>query len=356
MTLTHERSGNCAVIMAGGRGTRFWPWSRETRPKQFLAMMGTEPMLRQSVLRLLPDFPPERIWIATTGLLAEEVRRMLPELPAENVLIEPEGRNTAPCLALALVTLERKHPEATMVVLSSDHWIGDEAKFLADIRLACTHARTEHRLCTFGIPPAYPETGFGYIETAGGTGVQPVLSFREKPTLEVAETYVHSGRHYWNAGMFAWTLADFRAELLRLSPEMLAPLDAWQAAGAPPSDLAGAYGQLPRLSIDYALMEKSDTVSVVPASFRWSDVGSWPAAMDFLPQDGDGNAVRGSAVLLNSTGCAVFGQKRLVAGSGLEDLIIVDSEDALLICRRDRAQDVKMIVDKLQAMGRGDLL
>jgi mannose-1-phosphate guanylyltransferase len=352
-----QNSGDMvAVVMAGGRGTRFWPWSREAKPKQFLAMTGDQPMLRQAVTRLAPDFPFERIYISTTGLLAGDIRAMLPELPPENVLIEPEGRNTAPCLALALVLLERKHPESTMVVLSSDHWIGDEDRFRSDIRLASEQAQTHHQLVTFGIPPTYPETGFGYIETDGTGAVLDVKAFREKPPVDVAMEYLSSGRHFWNAGMFAWTMADLRAGLLRHAPEVLCPLDTWMAAGADPDTLAGAYASLPKLSIDYALMEKSESVALVPASFRWSDVGSWPAVQDFHPKDESGNVVKAQAVLMGTTGCAVFGRDRLIAASGLENLIIVDAEDALLICRRDRAQDVKAIVDRLHDMGRDDLL
>ncbi len=345
-----------AVVMAGGRGTRFWPWSREQRPKQFLPLAGAEPLLRQTVLRLQPDYPPERVFIVTTAVLAEATRTLLPELPPENVLVEPEGRNTAPCLALALVELEARFPEATMAVLSADHFIGDEAAFRADLALAAAHADREGNLVTFGIPPTYPETGYGYIETAGSGPVLQVQAFREKPPVEQAMAYLVSGRHYWNAGMFVWTLRDLRSGLQAHAPECLAPLDAWAARGRTPEELPAAYGTLPRISIDYALMEKSRNVSVVPASFRWSDVGSWPALSEFTPKDAAGNAVQGNALLLDSCNCSVFAEGRLVAGTGLRDLIIVETHDAVLVCPRERAQDVKQIVDRLQAEGRQDLL
>lgn len=354
--MTADPQALYAVVMAGGKGTRFWPWSRETRPKQLLALAGDEPMLRQTCTRLLPDIPWDRILIVTTGILAEATRTLLPELPAENVIIEPEGRNTAPCLALALVELERRDPKATMAVLSADHFIADRDRFVADLRLAARHAEAEGSLVTFGIRPTYPETGYGYIETEGSGSVLPVIAFREKPPLETAMTYLASGRHYWNAGMFVWSLPVFRRELAQHAPQTLAPLDAWVAAGAKPADLPAAYGQLPKLSIDYALMEKSAHVAAVPASFPWSDVGSWPAVVDFQTPDAEGNAQKGPSVLVGSRNCAVFAQDRLVAGAGLEDLIIVDTPDALLICRKDRAQDVKTIVDRLQAAGRTDLL
>lgn len=349
-------SEKVAVVMAGGRGTRFWPRSRGHRPKQFLEMVGEGTLLNQTVARLGSDFPPERVYVVTTADLATEACRLLPQLPPENIIVEPQGRNTAPCLALALVTLEARHPGAVMVVLAADHWITAPDLFLEDLDRAARHAVSTHDLVTFGIRPAYPETGYGYIETQGEGEIRKVQAFREKPPLATAVEYVQSGRHFWNSGMFVWTLADMRKELLEHSPDTLKPLDAWVAAGRDRATLAEAYGRLPKTSIDYALMEKSHHVAVVPARFGWSDVGSWPAVVDFHTPDAEGNVVVGDAVLVNSANCAIFGGKRLVAGSGLSDLIVVDEDDALLICRRDKAQGVKDIVERLQKQGRTDLL
>ena len=345
-----------AVIMAGGRGTRFWPRSRNARPKQFLAIVGTETLLHQTVRRLDGHVPPERIYIVTTEDLAEETRRMLPELPPENVIVEPEGRNTAPCLALALVEIERRVPNGVMAVLSADHWIADRDLFLADLDLAVTHAASQRELVTFGIRPAYPETGYGYIESEGAGAVLKVRAFREKPPIEVAIQYLASGRHYWNAGMFVWTLADLRAGLQQHAPEVLAPLDAWVKAGAQPGDLTQAYGQLPKVAIDVALLEKAATVAVVPARFRWSDVGSWPAAIEFQTPDADGNVTQGDTLLLNTRDSAFFGGTRLIAAAGVEGLIVVDTPDALLLVKKDQAQSVKDIVERLRAEGRSELL
>jgi len=354
--MTQTNLDMIAVVMAGGRGTRFWPRSRGHRPKQFLAMVGTETLLHQTVNRLKPAFPDQNIYIATTQDLAEETRRLLPQLPPENVLVEPEGRNTAPCLALALASIERNHPEGVMVVLSADHFIGEPETFRADIEVAVHHAAEAHELVTFGIRPTYPETGYGYIETSGQGAVVRVEAFREKPPYEKALEYLASGRHFWNAGMFVWTLRDRRSEMLRHCPEVLTPLDAWVREGCDPATIAEVYHQLPKLSIDYALMEKSSKVAAVPARFPWSDVGSWPALVEFRQPDGAGNVTEGETILLDSTNCAVFGGRRLIAGSGLQDLIVVDEEDALLICHRDKAQDVKTIVERLEKMGRKDLL
>jgi mannose-1-phosphate guanylyltransferase len=345
-----------AVVMAGGRGTRFWPRSRQARPKQFLAIVGTETLLHQTVRRLDGHITPDRIFVVTTEDLAAETRRMLPELPHDNVIVEPEGRNTAPCLALALVEIERKFPEGVMAVLSADHWIGDRELFLEDLDAAVRHAAGKHELVTFGIRPTYPETGYGYIEATGQGPVLQVKAFREKPPVEVAVQYLASGHHYWNAGMFVWTLADFRKGLQAHAPQVLAPLDAWMRAGADPAALAAAYRQLPRLAIDVALMEKADSVAVVPTRFRWSDVGSWPAAIEFQEADSAGNVCVGETLLLDTANCAFFGGKRLIAASGVADLIVVDADDALLICHRDRAQSVKQIVERLRADGREDLL
>ncbi|MEI6593512.1 MAG: sugar phosphate nucleotidyltransferase [Holophagaceae bacterium] len=345
-----------AVIMAGGRGTRFWPRSRNARPKQFLAIVGTETLLHQTVRRLDGHVPPERIYIVTTEDLAEETRRMLPELPPENVIVEPEGRNTAPCLALALVEIERRVPNGVMAVLSADHWIADRDLFLADLDLAVAHAAGHRELVTFGIRPAYPETGYGYIESEGDGAVLKVRAFREKPPTEVAIQYLASGRHYWNAGMFVWTLADLRAGLQQHAPEVLAPLDAWVQAGAQPGELTKAYGQLPKVAIDVALLEKAATVAVIPARFRWSDVGSWPAAIEFQTPDADGNVTQGDTLLVNTRDSAFFGGTRLIAAAGVEGLIVVDTPDALLLVKKDQAQSVKEIVERLRAEGRSDLL
>ena len=347
-----------AVVMAGGKGTRFWPRSRSQRPKQFLAIAGKETLLHQTVHRLDGHFEPRHIFVVTTRELADETRAMLPELPPENILVEPEGRNTAPCLALSLVEIERRVPEGVMVVLSADHWIGDTEAFIKDVETAVDHAASQRELVVFGIKPTYPETGYGYIEVDDGDDdpVQKVLAFREKPPMDMALRYLESGRHYWNAGMFVWTLADFRDALLQHCPDVLTPLDEWTSQGADKAALPAIYGRLPQLAIDVALMEKARNVALVSTHFRWSDVGSWPAAIEFQEPDAMGNVVQGQAILLDVKDSAFFGGTRLIAASGVSDLIVVDEPDALLICHRDKAQSVKQIVERLKQEGREDLL
>ncbi len=351
-----SEASSVVVVMAGGRGTRFWPRSREQRPKQFLPILGEASLLRQTVDRVLPGYGAERVYIATTTDLAGATRRLLPELPADNILAEPEGRNTAPCLALAMVTIAARNPEAVMVVLSADHWIGDDARFLEDLEVAVDHANRTRELVTFGIPPAHPETGYGYIETAGEGRVRRAAAFREKPPLETAIAYLQSGRHFWNAGIFVWRVDDLRDELAAHAPGVLGPLADWAGAGSRPEDLPAAYGRCEATSIDYALLEKSSRVAVVPATFRWSDVGSWPALGAFQETDAEGNAVQGEAVLVDARDCAVYGGSRLVALAGVSGLIVVDEPDALLVTHRDHAQGVKNVVDELKRRGRKDLL
>ena len=358
MADTLNTSQKVAVVMAGGKGTRFWPRSRSQRPKQFLAIAGKETLLHQTVYRLDGSFEPRHIFVVTTRELADETRRMLPELPPENILVEPEGRNTAPCLALSLVEIERRVPEGVMVVLSADHWIGDTEAFIQDVETAVNHAASTGELVVFGIKPTYPETGYGYIEVGGSGGgpVQKVLAFCEKPPMDMALQYLESGCHYWNAGMFVWTLADLREGLLQHCPAVLTPLDEWMSQGADETTLPAIYARLPHLAIDVALMEKAKNVALVSTHFRWSDVGSWPAAIEFQESDAMGNVVQGQTILLDVKDSAFFGGTRLIAASGVSDLIVVDEPDALLICHRDKAQSVKQIVERLKQLGREDLL
>lgn len=344
------------VIMAGGRGTRFWPRSRHQEPKQFINIVGSESLLRTTVNRLSGLVDKDHILIITTEDLVSQTQKNLPELPVENILVEPEGRNTGPCLAFALTMLEPRAAGGTMVVLSADHWIGDTALFQQDIQTAVTHAETKQHMVVFGIHPTHPETGYGYIEAESPTGLSRVKSFKEKPQLDQAIDYLKDPHQLWNAGMFVWTFKTLRSAFLEYSPQGLGLLDEWKRAGSDMTQLKTIYTKIEAAPIDIQIVEKSKNVSVLVAQFPWSDVGSWQTASSFLTKDKEGNGSEGTVLFLNSHDTAVFGTERLIAVAGVKDLIIVDSGDALLICHKDQVQSVKQIVEKLKQQGRTDFL
>jgi mannose-1-phosphate guanylyltransferase len=270
------------VIMAGGRGTRFWPRSRHQEPKQFINIVGSESLLRTTVNRLSGLVDKDHILIITTEDLVSQTQKNLPELPVENILVEPEGRNTGPCLAFALTMLEPRAAGGTMVVLSADHWIGDTALFQQDIQTAVTHAETKQHMVVFGIHPTHPETGYGYIEAESPTGLSRVKSFKEKPQLDQAIDYLKDPHQLWNAGMFVWTFKTLRSAFLEYSPQGLGLLDEWKRAGSDMTQLKTIYTKIEAEPIDIQIVEKSKNVSVLVAQFPWSEVGSWQSAISFL--------------------------------------------------------------------------
>ncbi len=340
--------------MAGGRGTRFWPLSRNTRPKQLLALAGETPLLRMTVDRISPMVPKERTIVVTAQSHAKGVRELLPEFDGDNIIVEPQGKNTAPALSLAAAHLLSRDPDAIMAVLPSDHVIGAPEKLLAEIRSAAELADRKRLLVTFGIHPTRPETGFGYIEVGGKIerNIFAVRSFKEKPNRKKAKDYIDSGRYLWNSGMFV-----FRCDVLmeKISEHIPALYSAWKvysesAMGS--GDLEKFYGEAKPLSIDYGVMEKCpSSAAVVSASFIWNDVGSWQAIDDLLEPDEAGNrAGQGKLVAVSSTGNTVM-SKKLVALLGLEDLTIVETDDALLICKKERAQEIKSLVHEIERKG-----
>jgi mannose-1-phosphate guanylyltransferase len=346
-----------AVIMAGGRGTRFWPASRERLPKQFLSVAGEESLLARTGRRLAP-LAGGNVWVVTGAAHAGLVREHLPELRRERIVGEPVGRNTAPCIALAAALVLREDPDGVLLVAPADHWIGDEDAFRAAAATACGFAAGRRGLVTFGIVPASPETGYGYIERgeAVGGGVHRVVRFTEKPDEATARRFLAGGRHLWNSGIFAWRADVFLEELAAQRPEMADACRAMAAAPDLDAALAAGYPGLESISVDYAVLEGSSNVHVLPGSFGWSDIGSWNALADRLPADAEGNAVQGDALAVGSRGCLIRAEGRLVAALGVEDLLIVDTPDALLVCPKDRAQDVKKVVEALERAGRRDLL
>ncbi len=354
-----------AVILAGGSGTRLWPLSRQSRPKQMLRLLGERTMFQLTVDRLLPLFKPEHIWVVTGQEHAEELIQQAPEIPRENFLVEPIGRNTAPAVGLAALHLRRRSPSAVMAVLPADHYIRDEARFRA-VLWAAFQVAERGFLVTLGIRPAYPATGFGYIERGeplgrfGGFMAFRVLAFREKPDLATAERFVAGGHHFWNSGMFIWRVDRILEEIERNMPELAARLRDLEGALGTREEAAAMrriWPEMPNISIDYGVMERAQEVAVIPAEFGWNDIGSWAALLDILATDDQSNVVLGTEHLgLDTSGSLIFGNGRLVATLGVQDLIIVDTEDVLLICRRDRAQDVRLLVEALKQEGRREYL
>jgi mannose-1-phosphate guanylyltransferase len=341
--------------MAGGSGTRFWPRSRARAPKQLLPILGGRSLLQETVARLTPPISRRRLLVVTGRAQAGGVRAQLRQLPPGAVLVEPEGRNTAAAIALAALHVAQTHPDAVMAVLPADHAIAPLATFRADLALALDVAERTGALVTFGLAPTHPETGYGYIRPGapvrGGRGrVAWVEAFVEKPDRQRAEAILAEGRMLWNSGIFAWRVDAILAELRARLPGVVEPLAAALGRGA--RALAAAYRALPAVSIDTGVLEKAARVAVVRARFRWSDVGSWSALEPFWATAGNGrNAVSGRALAIDSRGCVVDSPKRLVALLGVEDLVVVDTPDALLVCRKDRAQDVRLVVEELRRRG-----
>ena len=338
--------------MAGGSGTRFWPRSRERVPKQLLAIAGRRSLLADTLARVRPLVTARRTYVVTAAGHAAAVRREARGLPRANVLIEPVGRNTAAAIALAARRIARTSPDALMSVLPADHVIGNEATFRATLSRAMDVAAETDRLVTIGVAPTHPETGYGYIQVGerletSGPPAHAVARFLEKPDAARARALIDQGNVLWNAGIFAWRVGRILDELRRWVPEVMAPLEAAVARGTAQA-LVRAYRRIPSVSIDTGVLERAERVAVVPATFPWSDVGSWAAVADLWRDGSTGNAVRGATVLVDSAGCVVDAGSRLVALVGVQDLVVVDTPDALLVCPKARAQDVRLVVDELR--------
>jgi len=354
-----------AVIMAGGSGTRFWPLSRRRRPKQFLPIVSDRTMIEETVRRIRPLVPAARIYTIANAVQTGILRRILAGHPAGNFLVEPMGKNTAPSLILATAWIYLKNPEAIVVVLPSDHLITDCPAFLKKVEAAAAAARAENALITFGIPPSFPSTGYGYIHyrkrgarAYGGEPFFAARGFKEKPSQEIAERFVESGDYFWNSGMFIWRAGVFARKMEEFAPDFFPywrrTLEALKARSR--ARLRAVFEDIPGMSIDYALMEKADGVLVSQGDFGWSDVGAWSSLVDVWPKDEAGNAVKGDAVALDSKNVLCFNPGKLTALVGLQDLIVVNTKDALLVCRMDQDQRVKEILELLKKRGKTGLL
>lgn len=346
-----------ALILAGGSGTRFWPASRRDRPKQLLALDGERSLLARTVERLAPVVGADGVWISTTAALAPAIRAELPELPAGRILAEPAGRNTAPAIAASLLALPEAARRGTVAVLPSDHRVADPEAFLRVLADAFEAAERQDRIVALGVVPRWAETGFGYLELGealdGVAGLLRVERFREKPDRATAEAFVASGRHLWNAGIFVFRGTTLLAALARHAPELAAGLARYAAA---PERAAELYAALPSISIDYAVMEKQEGLAALRLDCGWDDLGSWQALYEVLPAGAEGNRSHGDVVAVDARDNLLFADRGLVAALGVSDLVIVRTGDAVLVAHRDRAQEVRRIVERLAAAGRDDLL
>ena len=428
-----ERLPACAILLAGGRGTRFWPRSRVRTPKQLLSIAGPDTMLRETAARLQPLFPPRHLWVVTNVEQSAAVRRELPGVPAAHILAEPAGRNTAAAIGLAAIHLAREHGDALMAVLPSDSYVAEAARYRSLVRAALEQARTPGNLVVLGIPPTRPETGYGYIERGGvagrprGVAAYAVRRFTEKPALQLARKYVASGKYFWNAGMFFWRVSTFLENLRRFLPvtcDALEELGETIGTHRYPSALRRIYPRLENISVDYAIMEPAThlrpgadsssghggtsperrresrtttarksvqfrgselqlrhtvrkieralapeapslgslrasagpRVSVFPAEVGWSDIGSWAAVYELLAAKPGANVSAGPSFTLDAEGNYFWSPKNLVAAIGVRDLVLVETDDALLLCSRDRSQDVAKIVKWLEQQKHSKLL
>ena len=357
-------SHHYGLILAGGRGTRFWPRSRRANAKQVLKFFGERSLIQQTVDRLKPVLPPERLWILTNDHLRDEIVRQLPEVPARQILSEPAQRNTAPAIGLAAQIIQSLDPQAVMGVFPADHIIGRPRDYVRLLRPAFRSA-AQGKIVVLGIQPRWAETGYGYIEfpkgtKPGGAEPLPVRRFREKPDARTAARFVKAGNFYWNAGMFFWrtsVLLDALREFMPKTAQLLSGLPPF-GSRAFAGKLAEVFPLCENISIDYGVLERSKNVVGIPAGeIGWNDVGSWNAVFELHQQDAAGNALRSAAILEDSSGNYVDAAAgKLVALVGVKDLIVVDTPDALLVADRSRAQEVGEIVKRLEKAGRHELL
>ena len=348
-----------AVIMAGGSSTRFWPLARRDRPKQLLHLYGRGTLLQQTARRLRRLVPWSRILVVTTARYADQVRQQLPRLPIDQVVSEPSGRGTASCLTLAAEWLQKRAGDAVMIASPADHVVTDAEAFRRSLLTAVEGARCGHELVTVGIPPARPETGYGYIQVGDklpGSSLRLVLRFREKPSLALARRLVRRRDYLWNSGIFVWRVSDFLLAVHRELPDTAARLaDIWRSLPEAERRIRAAYRRLDSVSVDVGVLEPASRrrrqvprLTVVRAGFDWNDVGTWDAVAGLWGVDASGNVSVGKTLPIEASGCVIHAPRHVVVALGVKDLVIVESDRALLVCPRSRAQDVRRIIPELQ--------
>lgn len=349
-----------AVILAGGQGTRFWPISRLKQPKQFLALANTgQSLIQATAQRVVKLCGDEGLYVVAGEQHAALIRE---HVPSAKLLLEPLAKNTAASIGLAAIHLQRSDPQSVMLVLPADHTVSDQEGLHQALQRAVQVAKQQEMLVTLGIRPAFPHTGYGYMRRGGelADGSYRVTRFYEKPNLERARMYVESGEFFWNSGMFVWRVDVILKALAEHMPDLYRGLQELEAALGKKDEqkvCLDVFAKLDSISIDFGVLELAKNCALVDAGdFGWSDVGSWDAWAEHLQADAHGNVAMGDNLLLDSTGCIVKGSKRLIALLGARDLVVIDSEDALLVCPRRRVQDVKLLVDELKKKGRSDLI
>lgn len=351
-----------ALIMAGGEGKRFWPLSSRNKPKQFLSLTGERSLIRQTVDRVLPLVPIEKVFVVTVARYAEETLKHIPELPVENLILEPEGKNTAPCIAYGTLRMTASAGDPVIVVLPADHAVGDDEGFRSVLRFACETAGAilengRYPLITLGVTPTTPETGYGYIKSAqkvvsssGGYTAYRVDRFTEKPDLNTALGFLKEGGYYWNSGVFVWKASSIISDFSRIIPGWYRHFGKIsESIGKALEDEAvtSFYKAIEPGSIDKLVLEHSDNTVVIPVGYPWSDVGSWKTLDEFLRTDEDENIFRGNGVSVDSSGCLVLGDRRVIALVGVRDLVVVDSGDGILVLNKENSQDVKKVAEEL---------
>ena len=351
---------NHAVIMCGGSGSRFWPESRKMYPKQFLNTFGEKTMIQLTVDRISKFIPLENIYMMTNKNYVDTIKKQVPQIFEENLIIEPMIKETAACIGYSAVKLLKADPEAVMIVLPSDHYIHDEEMFILTIKQGLAIAGSENCLVTMGIKPARPETAYGYIETGKKIDwsyripTYKIKRFTEKPNREKAQEFIDKGTYLWNSGIFIWKASVLLRQYKKFLPEMYQCLRRISDHIGYPGEaetVEEEYDKIDGISIDYGILEKTWDVYVMESSFVWDDIGNWNALERYLPKDESNNSLKGECKVLDTQNCILYGNKKLIAAVGVKDLIIVETDDVVLVCSKDRDQDIKLLIKELQKDG-----